>query len=314
MQGFLNLNKPAGLTSHDCVARVRRLLKLKRVGHGGTLDPAAVGVLPIALGQATRLLQYLSHGKAYQARIRFGLTTSTDDLEGEVLTQTVAADLSLNQVQLLLPQFQGTIQQIPPSYSAIQVGGKRLYELARAGELVEAPVRTVSVERLEILGWHPGEQPELEMAITCGAGTYIRSIARDLGAALGVGGTLAHLIRTASSGFPIDQSLSLDELADQLATHSFCPIPPAAALAHLPQIGLTGEQVRRWRQGQPIPAIALEATNWAVTALEATEGPVQSELPQPSQVIDQTNGDFLGIGELQQRQTDLFLAPKLVWN
>ncbi|MFM7424676.1 MAG: tRNA pseudouridine(55) synthase TruB [Elainella sp.] len=303
MQGFLNLNKPAGLTSHDCVARVRRLLKLKRVGHGGTLDPAAVGVLPIALGRATRLLQYLSHTKAYRARIRFGLTTSTDDLEGEVLSQTPAAHLDLPQIQLLLPQFEGTIQQIPPSYSAIQVGGKRLYELARAGQAVAAPVRTVEVARIEILGWQPGEQPELEVAIACGGGTYIRSIARDLGAALGVGGTLAHLIRTASSGFLLDQSLTLEAFADQLAAQTFCPIPPTAALSHLPQLYLLPDQTRRWQQGQPIPAAEL-----AVQPESAELKPAQ-----PTQILGQLDSEFLGIGELKQREAGLFLVSSLVW-
>ncbi len=305
MQGFLNLNKSAGLTSHDCVARVRRLLKLKRVGHGGTLDPAAVGVLPMALGRATRLLQYLSHTKAYRARIRFGLTTSTDDLEGEVLSQTAAADLDLNQIQALLPQFEGQIQQIPPSYSAIQVGGKRLYELARTGQPVEAPARTVTVERIEILDWQPGEQPELEVAIACGGGTYIRSIARDLGVALGVGGTLAHLIRTASSGFQLDQSLTLDELADQIAAADFCPIPPRAALGHLPQIRLTPDQTRRWQQGRLIPAAELEADQANPAAPEAN--------PQISQILTAADDAFLGIGELQLREADWLLVPKLVW-
>jgi len=159
VQGFVNLNKPGGLTSHDCVARLRKLLRLKRIGHGGTLDPAATGVLPIALGKATRLLQYLSHEKAYRARIRFGITTSTDDLEGEILTQRDASDLTLAEVQTALPQFVGKIEQIPPSYSAIQVGGKRLYELARAGQLVEAPLRQVEVHQIQILDWHPGELP-----------------------------------------------------------------------------------------------------------------------------------------------------------
>jgi tRNA pseudouridine55 synthase len=305
VDGFLNLNKSAGLTSHDCVARVRRLLKLKRVGHGGTLDPAAVGVLPIALGKATRLLQYLTHTKAYQARIRFGLTTSTDDLEGEVLSQTNAAGLELAQIQTLLPQFEGVIQQIPPSYSAIQVGGKRLYELARAGQPVEAPVRTVEVRQIEILDWQPGEQPELEVAIVCGSGTYIRSIARDLGAALDVGGTLAHLIRTASSGFQLDQSLTLEELADQIAAQTFCPMPPTAALSHLPQLQLEPDQTRRWQQGQPIPAAELAAGQ-----AEDLAGALGSD--QPKQILG-ADGSFLGIGDLKPREAGLFLMPNLVW-
>ncbi len=157
MQGFLNLNKEAGFTSHDCVARVRRLTQLKRVGHGGTLDPTATGVLPIALGKATRLLQYLRQDKAYKATIQLGTTTTTDDLEGEIVTSAPVSGLSLEAVKIALKPFDGIIQQIPPSYSAIQVQGKRLYNLARAGEKVEVPVRTVVVFRIEILDWRLGE-------------------------------------------------------------------------------------------------------------------------------------------------------------
>lgn len=301
MQGFLNLNKPFGLTSHDCVAQVRRLLRTKRVGHGGTLDPAATGVLPIALGQATRLLQYLSHQKAYRAKIRFGLTTSTDDLEGEILSQSDASQLTLAQVQPLLAQFQGQIEQIPPAYSAIQVGGKRLYDLARAGQLVEAPLRIVEVEQIEVLAWHEGPTPELEVAIVCGTGTYIRSIARDLGAIAGTGGTLASLIRTASSGFHLPASLTLEDLATQIEAHSFTPIPPQTALTHLPSLPLPDPLVKRWQQGQKLSqsVLQLNAPNLQVSTAYQVHHP---------------NGSFLGIGQIQQGESEFLLAPKIVWN
>lgn len=302
MQGFLNLNKPFGLTSHDCVARVRRLLKLKRVGHGGTLDPAATGVLPIAIGKATRLLQYLSHQKAYRATIRFGITTTTDDLQGEVLTEVPAPNLTLTQIQQALRQFEGKIQQIPPSYSAIQVGGKRLYELARAGQPVEAPVRTVEVFRIEILDWRPGAFPELELVIACGTGTYIRSIARDLGSILGSGGTLAALIRTESSGFQLTDSLTLDTLAKQVEAESFSPIPPAVALPHLPQITLSDLQVSRWRQGQRLA--------WEDLLESAHTTP---QFTSPYQ-LHQLDGQFLGIGQAIEPETAPLLIPKLVWD
>lgn len=157
MQGFLNLNKPAGMTSHDCVARLRRILRLKRVGHGGTLDPAAMGVLPLALGKATRLLQFLRQEKAYQATIQLGVSTTTDDLEGEIIVSQPCSKLSLEQVKSALQMFEGRIQQVPPSYSAIQVQGKRLYDLARAGEKVDVPARTVEVFKIEILDWRAGD-------------------------------------------------------------------------------------------------------------------------------------------------------------
>ncbi len=305
MQGFLNLNKPSGFTSHDCVAKLRKLLRLKRIGHGGTLDPAATGVLPMALGKATRLLQYLSHEKAYRARIRFGMTTSTDDLEGEILTQSAAAGLTLVQVQQALPQFVGKIDQIPPSYSAIQVGGKRLYELARAGQLVEAPLRQVEVQQIEILDWHPGEFPELEVEITCGGGTYIRSIARDLGAALETGGTLAGLVRTQSSGFQLAESLTLEALAEQLEANCFAPIPPTAALPHLPIVTISEALTLRWRQGQRLCWPDLAEANPQIDFEQLCQTPCQ---------VERSDGEYLGIGQAASLETGKILIPKLVWD
>jgi tRNA pseudouridine55 synthase len=293
MLGFLNLNKPAGLTSHDCVARVRRLLRLKRVGHAGTLDPAATGVLPIALGKATRLIQFLPSQKAYHATIQFGVTTTTDDLEGETLTAHSVPDLSLETVKAILPQFIGKIQQIPPRYSAIQVQGKRLYDLARKGEEIEVPVRTVEVFNIEILAWHPGEFPTLEVSIDCGAGTYIRSIARDWGEQLNVGGTLASLIRTKSSGFDLNNSLTLEELEAQIQHQTFQPLDPSIGLQHLAKIHLSSEEAKRWCQGQFIPI--------------------------PTEVFDQNtirvyqqNNQFLGIGKFVNSEASWCLAPQVV--
>ena len=208
--GFLNLYKPVGWTSHDCVAKLRRLLQIKKVGHGGTLDPAAAGVLPCS----------------------------------ELMEAAVMA---------ALPQFIGTIEQIPPRYSAVQVQGKRLYDLARQGQAFEVPKRTVIVHHITPIAWQPGNFPELEVDIACGAGTYIRSIARDLGAALGTGATLAALKRTKSSGFTQDNSITLEQLEAQLQDNSFALISPAIALQHLPRIVLSDEQAKRWQQGQKIP-------------------------------------------------------------
>jgi tRNA pseudouridine55 synthase len=293
MDGFLNLNKPFGLTSHDCVARVRRLLKTKRVGHGGTLDPAAIGVLPIAVGRATRLLQYLSHDKAYRATIRFGIRTATDDMEGEVLASQPCPQLTLAEVEKLLPQFLGKIQQIPPSYSAIQVGGKRLYDLARAGIAVDVPVRTVEIFGIEILGWRSGDYPELDVAIACGTGTYIRAIARDWGDLLNVGGTLSALERTLSSGFELSQSLTLEALAAQVEGGTFEAVAPDFALRHMPKLTLEAEIARRWGQGQKI----------------AGDGTTAPGFYQ----IRHEDDRFLGIGEQVLVGEDLLLLPKLVW-
>jgi tRNA pseudouridine55 synthase len=303
--GFLNLNKPAGMTSHDCVGRVRRLLKLKRVGHGGTLDPAVTGVLPIALGKATRLLQFLEHNKAYRGTIRFGLNTATDDLEGEILNSQPVPDLSLEKVQSSLPNFLGKIEQFPPSFSAIQVGGKRLYELARKGETVEVAARNVEVFRLDILDWRSGDFPELDLEIACGAGTYIRAIARDLGAMLNVGGTLATLTRTESSGFSIAESLTFEELEIQLQEHKFFPIVPAQVLRHLDAIVLSPEYAKRWFQGQRLPIAEI---------MENTKVEKNPSIPSssPLQVYDE-DGQFLGIGQVVNSDTNSILAPQIVF-
>jgi tRNA pseudouridine55 synthase len=252
VQGFLNLDKPFGWTSHDCVAKVRKLLRLKKVGHAGTLDPTATGVLPIALGKATRLLQYLPGNKAYKATIRFGVRTTTDDLEGEVIGSQAVTGLNLDQIQAELGQFIGTIDQIPPSYSAIQVDGKRLYDLARQGVAVEAPMRTVEVSQIDILDWREGEYPELDLSIACGAGTYIRAIARDLGEALNIGGTLAGLQRTVSSGFSLDDSITIETLEAQLAAGDFVTTLSDAPLEYLPSLTLAADEAKRWCQGQKI--------------------------------------------------------------
>lgn len=301
MDGFLNLDKPVGFTSHDCVARVRRSLQQKRVGHAGTLDPAATGVLPIAFGRATRLLQFLSPDKAYRAVIRFGVQTATDDLEGAVLQTLPCPDLSVETVQAVLPQFLGTIDQVPPKYSAIQVDGKRLYEKARAGEAVEVPVRTVEVQSIDVLGWQGGDYPELEVAIACGPGTYIRAIARDLGDAVHTGATLAKLIRTRSSGFALETSLSLEELEDRLQKHSFEPIPPDQVLQHLPVIQLPETEARRWCQGQRLL--------WPDPTPSNPSDAVICE--QPYRLYD-TAGIFLGMGQFGMQDTETVLSPWVV--
>lgn len=269
MLGFLNLNKSPGFTSHDCVAKVRRLLQMKQVGHGGTLDPDATGVLPIALGRATRLLQFLPTDKAYHGTIKLGITTTTDDLAGEVISQhpVDSALLDLATINQALLQFHGKIDQIPPKYSAIQVEGKRLYDLARSNIAVDIPVRKVEIFQIKILDWRSSEFPELDVEIACGAGTYIRSIARDLGAVLGTGGTLAALTRTRSAGFSLDTSITLDQLATILDTSNdphtqpqlepWQPISPEIALRHLPQVILPAPLAKRWTQGQKIPHVPI---------------------------------------------------------
>ena len=254
MDGFINLKKLPDWTSHDCVAKIRRILQTKKVGHGGTLDPAAVGVLPIAIGKATRLLQYLPEGKVYRAVIRFGVQTTTDDLEGDIIYSEPVTDLTIAQIQAVIPEFIGEIVQTPPMYSAIQVNGQRLYKLARAGEVVEVPTRQVRIDKIDILNWTPGDFPEVEVQIACGGGTYIRSIARDLGDRLSTRGVLAFLERNASCGFQLADSITLEELEQQQQAGTFTPMLPERGLAYLPTATLTtAESIAAWSQGKRLP-------------------------------------------------------------
>ncbi|MFM2428898.1 MAG: hypothetical protein RLZZ511_111 [Cyanobacteriota bacterium] len=304
MDGFLNLNKPLGLTSHDCVAKLRRILGTKKIGHAGTLDPAADGVLPIAVGRVTRLLQYLPGDKAYQATVRFGVTTDSDDLEGQVLTQTPAPQLTQDQVVAVLGQFQGRIQQIPPAFSAIQVDGQRLYALARAGKAVDVPMREVVVNGIEVLAWRSGAFPEIDLAIACGAGTYIRAIARDLGAAVGTGATLAGLRRTVSSGFGIAGSLSLPEVSERFAAGALDLAPPIAVLQGLPQLVLRDGTIgRRWCFGQKVE---LESEVLAGFGLGQPEGDVAYR-------VHDAGGEFLGITKVEVWETGWRLLPQMVY-
>ncbi len=297
MLGFIPLNKPSGFTSHDCVAKVRRLLNIKKVGHGGTLDPAATGVLPIAVGKATRLLPFLPENKAYQAIIRFGMQTTTDDLQGEIIKRQSASNLTIEDIKPLLTQFLGEIEQIPPIYSAIQRDGKRLYELARKGETVEVPVRRVRVDTIEVLDWYAGEFPELVVNIECGPGTYIRAIARDIGEKLGVGGTLAALTRTESCGMILSETITLEALEEQIKQGTFYLSKPELFLKHLPSITLSLEEGKRWCQGQKI---ATDPIN-IVTS---------------SNIIQVYNeaGDFLGMSQIISKDNHQILKPKVVIN
>jgi len=251
--GFLVLDKPAGITSHGCVSRVRRAYGLRRVGHGGTLDPAVTGVLPIAVGSATRLLPYLEGDKAYRGVVQLGVITSTDDLAGEPLEQRAVPSLTADQLERALEPFRGAIQQRPPQVSAVHVAGERAYTRVRRGEQLALPPRPVTIHRLELLGWD-ASCGQLELAVTCSAGTYIRALARDLGESLGCGGCLARLRRTAALGFSLEQALELEQLDQD-------PPPlllnPLEALAELPRHQLAEADLAGWRCGRA-QATALE--------------------------------------------------------
>lgn len=256
--GIININKEHGWTSHDVVARARRLLGQKRIGHAGTLDPAATGVLPICVGQATRIVEYLGEsGKSYRATITFGTETTTYDAEGEIIAQRdLPATLDRAAIEAVLPDFTGTIQQVPPLYSALKRNGKRLYELARAGEQVELAPRPVRIDALRIIAW---DAPTLVLDVDCGKGTYIRSLAHDLGERCGCGAHLAALERTRVGPFTIANSVTLDALALALAQDTWGEhlYAPDEALMHLHAAILGAANEQRVRQGQ---SLALRTT------------------------------------------------------
>jgi tRNA pseudouridine55 synthase len=210
--GVLNLLKPPGMTSHDAVAFVRRVLKEKRVGHTGTLDPAAAGVLPICIGQATRLVELLQAGtKRYIAESTFGRETDSGDLLGEVVRQGDASSLELEPLRLVLDRFRGEIEQMPPLHSAIKVGGQKLYDLARSGQTIEIPTRRVSISHLHISRWQSGSVPRAMLDIECSGGTYIRSLVRDIGREAGCAATMSFLLRSRSGFFKLEDAVSPEE-------------------------------------------------------------------------------------------------------
>lgn len=250
MDGFLNLLKPPGMTSHDVVQCVRRTLKTRSVGHTGTLDPAAAGVLVLTVGTATRLGEYLLEGdKAYRAEVTLGITTDSADAEGVITSRGSAGEVSEAAVRAALGELTGTVTMRPPAHSAVRVNGKRLYELARAGEQVEAPERVVEVREITLLEFVPGEHGLVRFDVTCSKGTYIRSLAQMLGEKLGCGGYLSMLLRTAVGVHSINEAVTLEELA---AGSAACLMDSRRALPHLPRMTATPEQCAALQLGQAI--------------------------------------------------------------
>ncbi len=256
LEGVLIVAKPAGPTSHDVVALVRRLSGTRRIGHGGTLDPFASGVLPLYLGGATRLVEYhLGDRKRYRATVCFAASSSTDDLDGE-LTPVDGPTLSSEAVNLALEAFRGPISQRPPVYSAIQVGGRRAYALAREGSPQDLPERQVTIHELELVAWNADDpaRPIAILDVACSAGTYIRAIARDLGAALGSAAYLGALTRTGSGSFDLEGALSLESLrnaaTDGPESLTALLLPADAGLEALPSVRLTATEIRDARMGR----------------------------------------------------------------
>ena len=211
--GFLNVYKPKGMTSHDVVGRLRRITKIKQIGHTGTLDPFATGVLTICIGKSTRLIEYLEDDKEYLATVQFGKNTDTYDLDGETIA-TFDKKVSEEEVVIALKSFEGEISQVPPIYSAIKVNGKKLYDYARAGQEVEIQPRTVFISKIELVEFNQ-EKQEAKVIVACSKGTYIRSIAYDLGQNLGCGAYLSALERTKAGRFIVENTVNLDVLSEK---------------------------------------------------------------------------------------------------
>jgi tRNA pseudouridine55 synthase len=249
LSGLLVIDKPVGPTSHDVVGRVRRLVGARRVGHAGTLDPLASGVLLVCVGGATRFVEYLvGLDKVYAAIVRLGQTTTTYDAEGEVTAErpvTVTAD----EIAGALDAFRGTIRQRVPPYSAVKRGGQPLYKLARRGETIDLPEREVTIHALALFAYEP---PLLTLRVACSSGTYIRSLAHDLGQVLECGGHVTALRRTAVGRFTLGDSVGLDSLTPENIAYYL--LPPAAAVGHLPRVAFGDEDATRLGHGQRVPA------------------------------------------------------------
>ena len=248
MFGFLNVYKPQGKTSHDIVAILRRVTKIKQIGHTGTLDPFAEGVLPICIGKATRLIEYLDDNKAYIGTVQFGKSTSTYDIEGEGVSYS-DKKVTKEEVEKALEQFRGEIEQLPPIYSAIKVKGKKLYEYARAGEEVKIEPRRVNIYKLELLNFDY-ENQTAELMIECSKGTYIRSIANDLGEVLGCFGHLIKLVRSKAGLFLLENSIKLDDLQtlEQVENNLIAPLD----YINYPEYELSEVQLEKVSHGNPV--------------------------------------------------------------
>lgn len=250
MKGILCVNKPRDFTSFDVIAKLRGILKMKRLGHGGTLDPMATGVLPVFVGSATKACDIMPDtNKSYLADFRLGQTTDTQDITGKILTSS-DKPVSYDDICAVLPDFMGKIMQIPPMYSAVQVGGKRLYDLARQGIEVEREAREIEVTRLHIVRYD-GETREGTLEIDCGKGTYVRTIIHDIGEKLGCGGIMTSLVRTSSGGFSYNECHTLEEIqqaVDQGRIEEFI-IPVERIFDSLPKLHLNPAQTRMYSNG-----------------------------------------------------------------
>lgn len=277
--GFVIVDKPGQLTSHDVVARMRRLARTRRVGHGGTLDPMATGVLVLAVGRITRLLTFVSGcDKSYDATIRLGEATITDDAEGEVTRTRDTSAITDAQIAQSLSAMHGVIQQVPSAVSAVKIDGKRAYKRVRDGEDVALPPREVTISRLDVTAVRRNDHLDIDVSLDCSSGTYVRAIARDLGDALDVGGHLTSLRRTRVGGFSIDEAATLEDLAERDSPITHSTLETVRRLMPIRQVN--AEEAAVVGHGGRLPAVdlapryAVVGPDETVLAVMAEQGPI----------------------------------------
>ena len=298
--GFLVINKDKGCTSHDCVKQIRNLLNTKKVGHTGTLDPGVTGTLPIAIGSATRFIQYLPQAKTYIGEIKLGIRTSTDDIYGKIINQKDWPKISNEQLDQYLNQFRGIIKQIPPKVSSVHVNGERAYKKSFKNENFELSPREVNIYELILMEWDQ-INGIIAIKIKCSAGTYIRSIARDLGKALNSEGCLLMLKRTEACGFHENNSIKISDMEKDRNNLKKFIIPTISALDHISTITLTSEEdIKFWQTGRSIK-VDINLFNERNTF----------DYKKPLKVIDKRK-NLLGIGFFNKE--DKNINPKLVLN
>ena len=298
--GFLIINKDKGCTSHDCVKKIRKLLNTKKVGHTGTLDPEVTGILPVAIGSATKFIQYLPQGKTYIGKIKLGIRTKTDDIHGEIINQKDWPEITNKQLDQLLNHFRGVIKQIPPKVSSVHINGVRAYKKSFNNENFELAPREIKIDELLLLKWDQVDGI-IEIKIRCSAGTYIRAIARDLGEILNSEGCLLQLKRISACGFHEQNSTKIsDMIKDKNKTKNLI-IPTISALNHISTLVLNKEEeINFWQTGRAIKV--------NINYLKKTK---TFDYKQPIKVIDKRK-TLLGIGFFNEEQTNI--NPKLVLN
>ena len=298
--GFLIINKVKGCTSHDCVKQIRKLLSIKKVGHTGTLDPEVTGTLPIAIGSATRFIQYLPQGKTYIGQIKLGIRTCTDDIHGKIISQKDWPNMTNEELDQYLNHFRGNIKQIPPKVSSVHVNGERAYKKSFNNEYFELAPKEVKIDELTLINWDQ-INGIIEIKIKCSSGTYIRSIARDLGKVLNSEGCLLFLKRISACGFHEKNSVKISDLEKYKNNAKNFIVPTISALEHIPTLILNNqEEINFWQTGRAVQ-IYVNYSNQINTF----------NFKNPIKVIDNKQ-TLLGIGFPNKEQT--YLNPKLVLN